>query len=416
MTATLSTPSPAAPGGSLDVVSANRPKNHPTYFWDFIQFNVENVYFQLPKTRFVHDSNSFAERYGIPRATQENRNENQTVFELSVSLPEFECFLKVFLPDCASHQHSQAMLSTEEWVSVLKLASQWSFTALRAKAIAQLSSVSMSPISRILLARQYSIPSWLIQGYESIVLMMATTSSDQQLLSLKEAKELGLEVYFELSNLALKRLSMTSLSGSQETAAFDIRQYEPLKEELKGMVEIEGAAEMGVKGDVADGERDSAIDEQHENEDEETGSADGGSTEDVEDFTAPNLDESQPSSSVEKDAAPLPVTREVANPPFNEVADAEPTLPDYRSARTLKKYISSKHFLSATQSIEVNLGEIMKWKRALERKQLLREKRGQGELLMPVRCVVEQLNHWKTMLDNEMKELWRGPFIGTNKK
>ncbi|KAH6907087.1 hypothetical protein BKA70DRAFT_1286210 [Coprinopsis sp. MPI-PUGE-AT-0042] len=181
----LTSPTPK-PGPGCDN-ARNREMNHPTYFWEFIRFKAEGVCFQLPKARFVTDSDTFAAEYGIPPSSDKGGLVEENIFELDVGLAEYESFLKAFLPGCPSHHHSQLDLTFEEWLSVLKLSSKWLFKDLRNVAIAKLDTLPMTPIQRVLLARQYSIPSWLIEGYVRILNRMAPTLDRPTFISQEEA-------------------------------------------------------------------------------------------------------------------------------------------------------------------------------------------------------------------------------------
>ena len=58
--------------------------------------------------------------------------------------------------------------TTEDWASVLKLASKWSFESLRDRAIAKVAEAVTSPIDQVLLGRKYDAPDLLILGYTSL--------------------------------------------------------------------------------------------------------------------------------------------------------------------------------------------------------------------------------------------------------
>lgn len=59
--------------------------------------------------------------------------------------------------------------TTEEWASVLKLATQWQFDDVRAESIDTLERLERGLIRRILLGRQYSVSKWLIAAYVNLV-------------------------------------------------------------------------------------------------------------------------------------------------------------------------------------------------------------------------------------------------------
>ncbi|KAH6894007.1 hypothetical protein BKA70DRAFT_1077901, partial [Coprinopsis sp. MPI-PUGE-AT-0042] len=92
---------------------------------------VEGVVFQLPKYRFVEDSEVFMEMV--------TTSEGAGVIELDVTLVEFESFLKAFLPRTSAMYDPEPILTKDEWISVLKLSSKWLFNDLRKLAICYLS-------------------------------------------------------------------------------------------------------------------------------------------------------------------------------------------------------------------------------------------------------------------------------------
>ncbi|KAH6907067.1 hypothetical protein BKA70DRAFT_1286143, partial [Coprinopsis sp. MPI-PUGE-AT-0042] len=144
-------------------------EKHSLYFWDSITFKVEGVFFQLPKYRFVEESETFM----------------AMVAPLDVALRDFEHFLKAFLPRASAMYDAEPGLSQDEWISVLKLSTLWRFNELRKLAISHLSwswpRPTMDPIDRICLAKEYRVYDWLLQGYQ------------------QEGEKIGMEVALELS-------------------------------------------------------------------------------------------------------------------------------------------------------------------------------------------------------------------------
>lgn len=69
----------------------------------------------------------------------------------------------------------------DDWISVLKLSHTWKFWDVRKLAIQQLSSPipSMNTIDKIILAKEYTIPSWLVEGYSSLAARKETISMDE---------------------------------------------------------------------------------------------------------------------------------------------------------------------------------------------------------------------------------------------
>jgi hypothetical protein len=91
-------------------------------------------------------------------------------------------------------------LTTEEWISVLKLSTQWGFFDARKLAIQNLMiNATKRPddlghVQRILLARQYEVGIWLRPGYT----YLATRDGD---ISREEAEAIGWETAFLITQI-----------------------------------------------------------------------------------------------------------------------------------------------------------------------------------------------------------------------
>ncbi|KAH6907077.1 hypothetical protein BKA70DRAFT_383993 [Coprinopsis sp. MPI-PUGE-AT-0042] len=211
-----------------DEALIGRLRKHPAHFWEVVRF----------KARFISDSNFFAAEHGIPADCDVENGGADKIIQLEVGLDEFESFLKVFDPGYPSHHRYHDDISLDEWVSVLKLSSKWLFNNLRNEAIAKISVFPITPIQRILLARQYSISSWLIEAYIDIIAGMCNSLGYPRLLPQEEAKLLGLDVALELSNIALRRFYNASESNSPVKAS--ILGSERLSKELEEVVAAAG--------------------------------------------------------------------------------------------------------------------------------------------------------------------------------
>ena len=88
-------------------------------------------------------------------------------------------------------------MSVSDWMSVLKLSTMWCLDKLRARAIEGADAgVKAMPdvVERILLARQYNVSRWLIDGYE-------TLGKRPNYLSTLEQSKLGLKTAVKISEL-----------------------------------------------------------------------------------------------------------------------------------------------------------------------------------------------------------------------
>jgi hypothetical protein len=83
---------------------------------------------------------------------------------------------------------SSDLLTSEEWISVLKLSTMWLFQDIRAKAIKALGSLtlSMDLIDKIVIARKFAVSAWLVPSLHALV-------QREKPLDLSEGNRLGLE-------------------------------------------------------------------------------------------------------------------------------------------------------------------------------------------------------------------------------
>ena len=83
-------------------------------------------------------------------------------------------------------------MSSEEWISVLKLSTMWTFGELRQLAIKWLGRLSnISSVEKVMLARKYKVESLLLQGYKELI-------ERKEGPSVEEAKVLGYETAIRL--------------------------------------------------------------------------------------------------------------------------------------------------------------------------------------------------------------------------
>jgi hypothetical protein len=100
-------------------------------------------------------------------------------------------------------------VSEEEWISILKLSTMWEFSYARDLAIKELSGRAMDPITKVLLARQYGIPKWLLAAYHELV-------NRKELVSCDEAQQLGLNVAIQIFHIREKAISARVVCQEKE--------------------------------------------------------------------------------------------------------------------------------------------------------------------------------------------------------
>jgi hypothetical protein len=120
----------------------------------------------------------------------------------------------------------EPVLTTEEWISVLKLSTKWAFNDLRKLAVRHLSSTTMDPIDRICLAKEYRIHEWLLRGYEQVVNRLLTfdptDASSPTTLTDQEGRRIGMEVALRLSGVVIRRMRWRERAMSLKGVKHDI--------------------------------------------------------------------------------------------------------------------------------------------------------------------------------------------------
>ncbi|KAJ7312369.1 hypothetical protein DFH08DRAFT_717582 [Mycena albidolilacea] len=123
---------------------------------------VEGRIFNVPRYHFERSSEIFATMLTLPAgdgAHPEGHSAEYPVVLEGISSADFRALLKALYPLCK-----------DEWISVLKLSTQWCFLDARKLAIQQLQSRSdIESVERVVLARQYDVAAWLRIGYTELV-------------------------------------------------------------------------------------------------------------------------------------------------------------------------------------------------------------------------------------------------------
>jgi|ERR1700676_2442696 hypothetical protein len=83
-------------------------------------------------------------------------------------------------------------MSSTEWTSVLKLSTMWSFDDLRDLAILNMSQLSIDPIERAALAKEYSIDEWLLPALNEL-------AQREEPIGIEEARRLGWETALQIA-------------------------------------------------------------------------------------------------------------------------------------------------------------------------------------------------------------------------
>ncbi|KAH6910274.1 hypothetical protein BKA70DRAFT_1186512 [Coprinopsis sp. MPI-PUGE-AT-0042] len=179
-----------------EAIPSKAPLKDDEFYWESTTFQVEDALFKVPKHHLVNGSAHFSTTYGLldssplghqssgPSATHE-RHLSQANF---VSLPdvaadEFRSLLKVMY---TGGLHSRAALTKDQWLSVLKLSTQWYFKDLRKLAVARLSALDLTSAEKVSLGKRFHLSQWLLAGYDCLV-------RQEGLISFEDARLIGYE-------------------------------------------------------------------------------------------------------------------------------------------------------------------------------------------------------------------------------
>ncbi|KAJ2918269.1 hypothetical protein MD484_g2133, partial [Candolleomyces efflorescens] len=176
--------------------SASSPKleKDAEYFWEFVLFSCEGRIFRVPKYRFISDSEVFATKFGLNPDTPsessdtfegvgEAQSTSNAIIELDVGANDFRNFLKALHP---RYPEQTLDLSKSEWLSVLRLSTEWYFNDFRKRAIENLTALTLDPVDRVDLGTQFNVSSWLKTGFRELVTRM-------DIITVEDARRIGLE-------------------------------------------------------------------------------------------------------------------------------------------------------------------------------------------------------------------------------
>ncbi|KAF7356257.1 hypothetical protein MVEN_00957200 [Mycena venus] len=189
----------------VPISQARNPQRDANYYMETITFEVEDRLFKVPRNSFERRSEIFATTFTLPPGdgihAEGQSDENPVVLE-GIRSRDFEALLKVLYPlEAARLLHNKSSWMTkDEWISVLKLSTQWYFLDIRNIAIEQLNNRNdVTSVDRIVLARQYDIPDWLRLGYTDL-------SRRDESISREVADKIGWETALQLCQVRERAL------------------------------------------------------------------------------------------------------------------------------------------------------------------------------------------------------------------
>ncbi|KIK58973.1 hypothetical protein GYMLUDRAFT_170302 [Collybiopsis luxurians FD-317 M1] len=191
--------SPVAPPltNAEDLISQSRTvKKSPTFYFDSVIFQVEDILYSLPRARLMEESEVFEDMFALPQGVgklSEGASDDNPIHLEQTKKTDWECLLKLLFQRNFQPGESGPNFTLDEWESILTLATRWEMSNIRACAIERIALFN-EPAKKISLARRYRIPRFFIPSLVQLI-------GRSEPLSVKEFADLGVEC-------ALKIVSM----------------------------------------------------------------------------------------------------------------------------------------------------------------------------------------------------------------
>ncbi|KIM91607.1 hypothetical protein PILCRDRAFT_810890 [Piloderma croceum F 1598] len=201
---------------TLESVVTTAPPQHDTQFYfESVTFLVEDMLFKVPKLYFERNSSIFRDMFALPTNNQSEGSNDENPIKLeSIEKVEFQRLLTAMFPDLSRYTPKPVVMGREEWISVLKLSTLWTFRELRREAVDELSQMTIDPVDKVMLARDYRVEAWLMEGYTELIKRPGALSSS-------EKKSLGHETTVLLYEQREKALTRTLQRFGYANVSFD---------------------------------------------------------------------------------------------------------------------------------------------------------------------------------------------------
>ncbi|KAF6761086.1 hypothetical protein DFP72DRAFT_31355 [Ephemerocybe angulata] len=151
-----------------------------------VKFLVEQKLFKVSRHQFVVGSEYFAKLHGL-------REDDDDIVQLEgVTVDQFSVFLKIVFPVVDYSNPTVINFTTEEWLLIFRLSSQWRFNGIRNLAIQHLIK-ELSALSLVKLGRAENVPEFLMAGYRAFVDRKNEITTEKGDITDEEALGLGLK-------------------------------------------------------------------------------------------------------------------------------------------------------------------------------------------------------------------------------
>ncbi|KAG2008862.1 hypothetical protein CC2G_014248 [Coprinopsis cinerea AmutBmut pab1-1] len=157
------------------VESTSSPVTSPTrrFFWENVIFKVEDELFSVPQFRLCEESEVLSNMFSFSlegRGTSsEGKDESIPIVLEGHKKDDFASLLKVLYPSFDDVTNNFKLVKNE-WIGVLRLSTTWEMTRVRNHAIQSLSSLRLSFVEKVTLAREFRVGDWLKDGIVGLVM------------------------------------------------------------------------------------------------------------------------------------------------------------------------------------------------------------------------------------------------------
>ncbi|KAI6046753.1 hypothetical protein EDC04DRAFT_2887608 [Pisolithus marmoratus] len=166
------------------------------FYMSSVTFLVEDSLFRVPREPFQQESEVFRDMFSLPQGDSlvvEGSSDEKPIRLDGTNKDDFEQLLKVLLYRMYGSQPNLPH-SIEQWTSVLKLSTLWSFEKLRQASMDALIKCGIGAVDRIILSQQYHIKSWLLPALNEL-------ARRPEPITLEEAKRMGIEIALKLASV-----------------------------------------------------------------------------------------------------------------------------------------------------------------------------------------------------------------------
>jgi len=182
-------------------------KRHEEYYFrdGNVCFLVEGTTFRLHRHFFERESAYFREKLG-PATEGEDGSSSSPYIIHDVKIDEFAQFVWVWY----NPSYSFSRKGKDQWLTILKLATQWEFPEIRNLAIRQLERLNLQPIEKIALYKQYKV------NHNLLLPSYMLLCRNGKLPSHEEGKRLSLDTVLRIAS-AREKILLTAMESGCKT-------------------------------------------------------------------------------------------------------------------------------------------------------------------------------------------------------